>query len=188
MKQKLTFKLIFAGLAIILVLLPFMAALSSFLTEIFNHAGWYRPIQNYVVPFEAKLVSAALYPLGIKTGVTVGPTHFAFYMVKGVNIIPVDLAWNCLGWQSLLLFVISLITGLRGSFSFLSRIECVLLGLFGTLLVNIFRMTFIAAGIYYINEIFATVVHDYLAALMTLLWLLFFWWFSYKFVLEEKKM
>jgi exosortase/archaeosortase family protein len=185
-KQKFTFKLIFAAVAIILVLLPFMAALSSLLTEVFNHASWYKPIQNYVVPFEAKLVSAALYPFGIKTRVTVGPTRFAFYMIKEKSIMPVDLSWNCLGWQSMLLFVVSLVAGLRGKFTMISRFECILLGFFGTLLMNIFRMSFIAAGIYYINEIFAMVVHDYVAALLTLIWLIFFWWFSYSFVLEEK--
>jgi len=186
MKQKQTFKLILAATAIILITLPFLAALNSFLTEFLNRADWYRPIQKYIVPWEAKLVSAALYPLQIKTRVTVGPTQFAFYMIKNNSIMPVDLVWNCLGWQSMLLLIVSLVAGLRDNFTNISRLECVVLGFFGTLLMNIFRMSFIAAGIYYINEIFARIVHDYFAAFLTLIWLLFFWWFSYAYILEKK--
>jgi exosortase/archaeosortase family protein len=186
MKQKITFKVIFATIAILIAILPFMAAFNSFLTEVFNKAWWYKPIQFYVVPWEAKLVSASIYPLGIQTRMNVGPSKFAFYMLKGGGIIPVDLAWNCLGWQSMLLLVISLIAGLRGKFSNISRLECIVFGFFGTLLVNIFRMSFIAAGIYYVNEIFARVVHDYFAALLTMLWLIFFWWFSYSYILESR--
>jgi hypothetical protein len=37
------------------------------------------------------------------------------------------------------------------------------------------------------NEIFAKVVRDYLVAFLTLIWLLFFWWFVYSFVLEERQ-
>jgi exosortase/archaeosortase family protein len=186
MKQKPTFKLLLVGLSLILMVLPLMAAVSSFLTDFLNQANWYRPIQKYVVPWEAKLVAAALYPLGIKTRITVGPTRFAFYMIKKDRIMPVDLAWNCLGWQSLLLLVVSLVAGLRGKFTNISRLECITFGFFGTLLVNIFRMSLIAAGIYYINEIFALVVHDYVAALMAIVWLFFFWYFSYAFILEER--
>ena len=91
-----------------------------------------------------------------------------------------------MSWQSALLLIVSLFAGLRGAFSTLSRIKCVLFVLFGTLLVNIFRMSFIAAGIYYINEFFAMVIHDYVAAFLALVWLMFFWWFSYAYILEEK--
>ena len=44
----------------------------------------------------------------------------------------------------------------------------------------------IAIGIYYVNSLAAQIIHDYLAAFLTLLWLIFFWWFSYSFILEEK--
>lgn len=187
MKQKQTFKMIFLGLAVMLLLLPIFAALNSFLTRGLDKASWYRPIQKYVVPWEAKLVSAAVYPFGIKTRINVGPSKFAFYMIKDTGVVPVDLAWNCLGWQSMLLFLVSLIAGLRGKFSNISRLECIVFGFFGTLLMNIFRMSAIAAGIYYINEVFAMVIHDYLAALLTLVWLVVFWYFSYSYILETEE-
>jgi exosortase/archaeosortase family protein len=185
MNQKATFRLILAVTSIVLMLLPFLAALNSFLTEVISRANWYQPIQEHIVPWEAKLVSAALFPLGIETKTLVGSSRFAFYMVKNNEIIPVDLAWNCLGWQSMLLLLVSLVAGLRGRFTNISRIECVVFGFFGTLLINILRMTIVAAGIFYVNELFAMVVHDYLAALITLVWLIIFWWFSYSYILED---
>ncbi len=184
--QKLTFKLLLVGLSLILMALPLVAAGSSFLTDFLNHANWYQPIQKYIVPFEAKLVAAAIYPLGIKSRVSPSQTTVAFYMIKEDSVVPVDLAWNCLGWQSMLLLIVSLIAGLRGNFTNISRLECIVFGFFGTLLINVFRMSLVAAGIYYINTFFAMIVHDYLMALMAIAWLIFFWWFSYAFILEEK--
>jgi len=186
MKQKQTFKTVLAGFAIILALLPVFAAMNSFLTQGLNQAGWWRPIQDVIVPWQARMVTATISPFGIDSRVTPGSPLSAFYMIKGGAAIPVDLSWNCLGWQSALLLVVSLLAGLRGKFSNISRIKCVLLGLTGTLLVNIFRMSIIAIGIFYVNSLAAQIVHDYFAAFLTLIWLIFFWWFSYSFVLEVK--
>jgi len=186
MRQKDTFKLILATFAIFLILLPPLAALNSLLTQALNTAGWYRPIQEHVVPWEARLVSVTISLVGIQSKVIPNSKIANFYMVKDGAMLPVDLAWNCLGWQSALLLGVSLAAGLRGRFTHFSRLKCVIFGLFGTLLVNIFRMSFIATGIYYINSLFGMIVHDYFAAFITMLWLFFFWWFSYGFVLEEK--
>lgn len=187
MKQKSIFKIALASFAVIMMLLPFLAALNSFLTNFLNHAGWYRPIQEFIVPWQARMVAVAISPFGIDSRVTPDSRLSAFYMIKNGAAIPVDLSWNCLGWQSALLFIISLIAGLRGAFSNLSRIKCMILGLSGTLLINIFRMSLIAIGIYYVNSLAAQIVHDYLAAFLTLIWLIFFWWFAYAFVLEQKE-
>ena len=95
-----------------LMVLPVVAALSSTLTDIFNNAGWYKPIQEFIVPWEAKMVAVAIWPLGIKAVVTPNSAIGAFYMVKdGINI-PVNLSWNCLGWQSMLMFGITAFLGL----------------------------------------------------------------------------
>src|SRR3990172_6827710 len=153
MKQKQTFKTIFAGFAIILALLPLFAALNSFLTEGLNRAGWYKPIQDFIVPWQARMVAVTISPFGITSKVTPGSLYSSFYMVKDGAAIPVYLSWNCLGWQSALLLLVSLLAGLRGKYANLSRIKCILFGLTGTLLINIFRMSIIAIGIYYVNSI-----------------------------------
>jgi exosortase/archaeosortase family protein len=168
------------------MMLPPLAAFNAIATEFLDRAEWYKPVQQYIVPIEARMVAAALVPIGIQTKVTPQSSGAAMYMVKQGAAIPVDLAWNCLGWQSGLLFLVSLIVGLHGNYSNSSRLKCIFFGLTGTLLVNIFRMTFVAAGIYYINALFGMIIHDYFAALITLIWLLIFWWFSYTFILEGK--
>ncbi len=186
MKQKELFQLLLAGLAIMLLVLPTFAALNSLLTEIFDKAAWYRPIQQYVVPWEARLVSVALMPLGIESKVTPESSVAALYMIKQGASIPVDLSWNCLGWQSILLLLVSFIAGLRGNFTAVSRIKCILFGLLGTILVNVFRMTFIAGGIYYVSSLFGMIIHDYFAAFITIIWLGMFWWVSFAYILEER--
>ena len=186
MKQKNVFKIALAGFAVIMMVLPFFAALNSLFTNFLNTAGWYRPIQQFIVPWQARIVATVIHPFGIDSRVTPTSSLSTFYMIKNGMAIPVDLSWNCLGWQSVLLLLISLITGLRGSFTRFSRIKCVIFGLVGTLLINILRMSMIALGIYYINALAAQIIHDYLAAFFTIIWLFIFWWFSYSYVLEEK--
>lgn len=177
----------FAYLAVILMLLPPFAAMNSILTNWLNQSMWWQPIQDYIVPWEARLVAAAIAPFGVDTRITPGALHSTFYMIKNGSLIPVYLSWNCLGWQSALLFGLSLFAGLRGKFTNLSRIECILFGLFGTLLLNIFRMGIIALGIFYVNSFAAQILHDYFAAFLTIIWLIVFWWFSYKYILQGKR-
>lgn len=97
------------------------------------------------------------------------------------------ISWNCLGWQSLVIFAISLLTGLSGNFTRLSKLESILIGILGTFLLNLARIVVLVLGIVYANQFFAFVLHDYLMILAAILWLFLFWWFSYAFVLEKKE-
>lgn len=186
MEQKKTFKLLFAILAVMLVLLPFVTTFNSVLTELINSFGLYQTMQKTIVPFESRLVVGIIRLLGVSAYLAKIGEEASFYLEKGTILFPVQLQWNCLGWQSLLLLFISFLVGLQGEFSKLSKAECILIGFLGTFITNILRMVFITLGIYYINDVFANLVHDYFAALTTILWLFFFWWFSYAFVLEEE--
>jgi len=187
MNQKRTFKLLLAGLAVMLALLPFVTTFNSVLTVVINKIGLYQLMQRTIVPFESRLIVTIIRPLGIPAFLAQTGERAAFYLLKGTDYFPVELQWNCLGWQSLLLLAISLIIGLQGNFTRLSRFECVLIGVLGTFLLNILRMVFITVGIFYVDTVFALLIHDYFAALTTIIWLFFFWWFSYAFVLEEKR-
>lgn len=187
MNQKQTFKLLLAGLAVMLALLPFVTTFNSALTLVINKIGLYQAIQETLVPWEASLIVVIVRWLGINAFLLLKEEIGVFVIQKGNEFIPAELQWNCLGWQSLVLLIISFIAGLQGNFTRLSRLECILTGLLGTFLLNIFRMVFITIGIYYVNTVFALLIHDYFAALTTIIWLFFFWWFSYSFVLEEKK-
>ena len=186
MNQKTTFKKLFAGIAILLAVLPFLVTFSSVLTSLFNKMEWYVWLQEVVVPFEAKLVAVLLRLVNIN-GIITPKSNFAMLLEKPDNTyIPVSLEWNCLGWQSLVLLGLTLLTGLRGNWKIMSKVEAILIGIIGTFLINIFRMAFITSLAYYWNNVAAMIIHDYFAAFVALIWLIFFWWFSYSFVLETK--
>ncbi len=178
-QEKSTFMLIFLSAAILLLMLPFFTTFNELLTRIFEKIHLYMAIQNYVVPYETRLVGAVLKPLGI--------SYLAHFDGMTVNGRYLGLTWNCIGWQSLLLLGITLLTGLVGNFTFWSKVEAVAIGIIGTFLVNIFRMAFTAwLGAFY-GEVFALVFHDYFATFVILAWLFVFWWFSYAYVLRQKR-
>lgn len=184
--QKQVFKKIFIVVAIIHIILPGLVMFGSVLTGLFNKMGWYVWLQNMVVPFESRLVAVLIRPIGIIAKITPAET-FSIVLEKPGGYIPITLEWNCLGWQSLVLLILTFTTGLRGHHTLVSKGETVLIGVLGTFLINIFRMALIASLVYYVNDFAVAIVHDYLAALVALIWMLFFWWFSYSFVLEPKE-
>lgn len=183
-RAKSTFKTLFLLLAIALMLLPFVNVFNHFLTRLVENTGFYRVIQNYITPHIIKLVMVVLRFFGIQT--RWGQSMFLVYP-EGKGPLSMVISWNCLGWQSLVIFFVSLVTGLSGNFTRLSKIECILIGILGTFLLNLGRIVASVLAIIYVNQFFAFVLHDYLMILITILWLFLFWWFSYAFVLEYKK-
>lgn len=185
MQQKVLFKKIMLVGSIVLMLLPLIVTFSSLLTSLFNHMGWYLWLQETVVPFESRLVAVLVKTVGIKAMVT-GKTEFSLVFEKGGEFFPIELQWNCLGWQSMLLLGITLATGLRGGYTYFSKLETIFFGILGTFLVNLFRMAFIVSLAYYWNRVAAVIVHDYLASLVAVIWMLSFWWFAYKYILDVR--
>jgi len=178
MKEKRTFAIIFALLAVFLAVLPFLVTFNEALTHLVEKFRLYMWVQEKIVPLEVKMVGVLVTPLGInylahQNGMTVNGTY-------------AGMTWNCIGWQSLLLLLITLVVGLRGNYTLVSKIETVLIGLLGTFIVNLLRLTLIVILLAYSRPLFAVVYHDYLAAIVTIIWLFFFWWFAYSFVLEEQ--
>ena len=97
------------------------------------------------------------------------------------------IAWNCIGWQSLLFFLLTAWVGFQGEkFTFSSKIKAWLIGFLGTFLVNIIRITLVILLAYYFGQNIAIIFHDYGSTFAVIGWLFFFWWFAYRFVLEEK--
>lgn len=179
MREKKTFTIIFVLLAVLLAVLPLLVTFNEVLTKTVEHFGLYMWVQDRIVPMEIRMVSVLLSPL---------PINFAAYQ-EGfiVNGTFLRMTWNCIGWQSLLLLTITVVVGLRsGSYTLLSKAEMVLIGLLGTFIINLIRLTFIVALFAISRPLYAVVYHDYLAAIVTIIWLFFFWWFAYSFVLKEK--
>jgi exosortase/archaeosortase family protein len=184
MREKRVFKKILAITAVVLAVLPVLVTFSAILTEVFNRMQWYTWIQDNVVPFEARLVAVVIRLAGI-TGMVTPGQQFAMVLEKpGGEFLPVELSWNCLGWQSMVLLGLTLMTGLQGPYKLFSKFEVVLFGVLGTFLSNIFRMALITAMAYYWNNVAAMIIHDYFAMFVALIWMVFYWWFSYAYILE----
>lgn len=180
MRQKRLFSTIFLLFTIFLVILPFLVTFNEFLTRIVEKFTLYTYLQSQIVPIQVRLVTLILSP----TNIHIIPYYEGF----SVNGIQLRMTWNCIGWQSLLLLFITLLVGLRGgNYTLMSQIETISIGLLGTFLMNLFRLSLIVAVLAVSRPFFAILYHDYLAALFTVIWLFFFWWFAYKLVLEEKE-
>lgn len=179
---KTTYTTLFAILAIILILLPFMTTFNNFLTRLFETLGIYRFIEEVITPYIIRLVVVILrfFKIEAKLGQTM------FSIENQGEKLDFNLSWNCLGWQSLILLTVSLFVGLQGNYTRNSKIECTFIGILGTFLLNLSRIVAMVFAMIYINPLFAFVLHEYLATLITIIWLFIFWWFSYGFVLVRK--
>lgn len=159
------------------MVLPFLVSFNEAITKLVEKFRLYMWVQEKIIPLEVKMVGVLVEPLGID--------YLAHRDGLTVNGIYARMIWNCIGWQSLLLLVVSLLVGLRGNYSFWSKMEAILIGFLGTFLVNLLRLAFIVVLLAVSRPLFAVVFHDYLAAIITVVWLFGFWWFVYGYVLEQ---
>jgi exosortase/archaeosortase family protein len=88
--------------------------------------------------------------------------------------------------QSLIMFLVTLLVGFQQRFSWLSKVKTIVLGLIGTIFVNIFRIVMVIMMFLVFGRVIGLVIHDYAALLTNTLWFITFWWFSYAYILENK--
>ncbi len=172
---------LFLLLVFILMSLPLFTTFNEILTKFAEKSGTYAFLTKNVVPFETRAVSLILKPFGIDAKPTL--SHLFIRRPDGTQT-GIFLSWNCLGWQSAVLLLLTLVTGLSGNYHPERKIETVLLGLSGTFLINLVRISTVVLVAYYFGQLPATVVHDYGGTLFTMAWFFFYWWFSYTFILE----
>lgn len=182
MKQKQNFLYIFLILVMALTFMPFITTFNDVLTRIVMSLDAYRIIQQYIVPWEVRLVGVLLLPFGFK------PLVVGEYLSVGKeNEMLIEIAWNCIGWQSLLFFVMTAWVGLQGDkYSMFSKFKAFLIGLLGTFLINLLRIALVVIVSYYFGQSVAIYVHDYGSLIIVVAWLFVFWWFSYAYVLEDR--
>jgi exosortase/archaeosortase family protein len=174
------FRLLLIMGAILLVILPFVTTFNEFLTRVVEVLGLDTFLTDWVVPFEARMIAVLLDIVGIPTQVS----STTIYLDKGGLFLPVYISWNCVGWQSFILYALTLVTGLQGPFTRASKIEASIVGLLGTFLVNLFRITSVAIVAYLFGHAPAVIYHDYGGTIIILLWLFFFWWFCHGWLLD----
>lgn len=175
-----THQALIALTALTLMLIPFITSFNEFLTAIVLGSQAYVWIQNYVVPIEVKMVAVILqYVFGMPAVVSESSL-----IVPGA--IRVYISWNCIGWQSLILFAITLLTGLRGPYTLKSKMLCVLAGIEGTLLLNLLRIASVILVAVYAGYLPALLFHDYGGTILIVLWLVLFWHFAFNSILKHQ--
>lgn len=180
--ERTTISNLFIILVVMMVLLPFITTFQDILTRVVLHFDIYRAFQNLVIPYEMRVLAAVLNFLNLTT--RAGPSYIEFIREGKTEVI--YLAWNCIGWQSFVFLIITLISGLSGRHTLMSKLQALLLGILGTYLINVFRLVFVIVMYYFTGRGIGVVFHDYFSNLLSITWLFVFWWIAYSFVLVPK--
>ena len=163
------------------MVLPFFVTFNEFLTRIVESTSLFRFIERLIVPYEMMLVRTIISFFGVET--QLGTVSVIRNGVPAYTYI----AWNCIGWQSLVILLVSLKAGLVGGFTKSSRLETLVFALVGTFLMNLARISAILIILYYFGKGPASFFHNYVSIIITTAWLFGFWYFAYSFILEEKQ-
>ena len=178
--NKRIIRLILIMAIMLVLLLPFVTTTNELLTRIVEITGLDKLLTEYIVPIEARLIAVLLGFVGIPIQVS----STTIYLDKGGFFLPVFISWNCVGWQSFLLFAVTLATGFQGAFSRRSKIDAIVLGFLGIFLMNLLRIASVALVAFYFGTSPALIYHDYGGTIIVLLWLFGIWWFSHGWLLE----
>lgn len=177
-----TYQLIIILTAITFLVLPFVSTFNEFLTAVVMQIHLYTFIQDLIVPTLVRMVGAILqYFFGIQTAVS----SQSLYLQSAGRTLNVYISWNCIGWQSIILFAFTLVVGLQGPYTISSKILCLLIGFQGTILMNLGRIVLVVLVALYWGYLPAVVFHDYGGTIFILLWLAIFWYISFKYILER---
>ena len=173
------FAMLLALTAVLLVVLPFVSTFDDVLTQVGMRIGIAAPLQ-VIVPAEIRITVFMLGLFGIHAGAA--GNQLVVWNSHGTPQ-TLFISWNCVGWQSLILLGISLVAGLRGRYSVAARIQVVLIGVLGTLCVNLMRMSAVALLAATAGRVPALLFHDYGGTLIVIAWLFCFWALAYRWIL-----
>jgi len=76
--------------------------------------------------------------------------------------------------------------GLRGPMSLATRVQVIALGVLGTILVNIARITVVCALAALAGYLPAVLFHDYGGTLLLVSWLFTFWVIAYRWLVPDQ--
>jgi|GEM_PF-1183800 len=170
--------------SVMLLLMPFVTTFNEVVTKMVEQVEIYKMLQDWAAPYHIKVVTGLLNTIGIESFSSVDRIH----MMKFGQPLSVFISWNCIGWQSFILLIITAFIGLKGPFTITSKVEALLIGILGTILMNIFRISLVALIAYYFGNMPAVIFHDYVSTLMIIAWLIVYWIFVHKIILHHKEM
>lgn len=163
----------------LLMVLPFVTTFDDLLTTWAMQLGANNPLQG-IVPIEARMVVGLLGFVGIRAAAS--GSHIVIWDAAG-SMHTLFISWNCIGWQSLILLGISFLSGLRGQQSMEARVQVVLIGIAGTMLLNLMRVAAVAAIAATVGQTPAVLFHDYGGTILVVVWLFAFWIFVQRWIL-----
>jgi exosortase/archaeosortase family protein len=163
----------------LLMLLPLVTTFDDLLTTWALQLGANSPLQA-IVPVEARMVVGLLGLLGIHAAAS--GSHLVVWDGAGA-MHSLFISWNCIGWQSLVLLGVSLMTGLRGRQPVEARVQVIVIGVAGTMLLNLLRVAAVAAIAATMGVTPAILFHDYGGTLLVITYLFLFWMFAQRWIL-----
>ena len=164
----------------LLMLLPLVTTFNDLLTTWAMQLGANSPLQA-IVPVESRMVVGLLSLAGIHAAAS--GSYMVVWDSSGA-MHTLFISWNCIGWQSLVLFGVSLVSGLRGEQPVVARIQVVCIGVAGTMLLNLLRVAAVAAIAATFGVTPAILFHDYGGTLLVIAFLFGFWMFAQRWVLD----
>jgi exosortase/archaeosortase family protein len=166
----------------LLMVLPLVTTFDDFLTALALQLGAGNPLQA-IVPVEARMVVGLLQAVGIHAAAS--GSHLVVWDQAG-SMHTLLIAWNCIGWQSLILLGVSFLSGLRGRHPLESRVQIVIIGIAGTMLLNLLRVAAVAALAATAGQTVAVLFHDYGGTILVVGWLFAFWTFVQRWILAPE--
>jgi exosortase/archaeosortase family protein len=166
----------------LLMVLPLVTTFDDLLTAWAMQLGADNPLQA-IVPIESGMVVSLLGLIGIHAAAS--GSHLVVWDGAG-SMHVLFISWNCIGWQSLILFGVSLISGLRGGHSLESRAQVVCIGVAGTMLLNLLRVAAVALIAATVGVAPAILFHDYGGTVLFVGFLFAFWAFAQRWILSSR--
>jgi exosortase/archaeosortase family protein len=163
----------------LLMVLPLVTTFDDLLTAWAMQLGANNPLQG-IVPVEARMVVSLLSLVGVHAAAS--GSHIVVWD-GSESMHTLFISWNCIGWQSLVLFGVSLVTGLRGAQSTETRIQVVCIGLAGTMLLNLLRVSLVAFIAATAGVTPAILFHDYGGTVMFVGFLFAFWTLAQRWII-----
>jgi exosortase/archaeosortase family protein len=165
----------------LLMMLPLVTTFDDLLTSWALQLGANNPL-SAVVPVESRMVVGLLTALGIRADAA--GSHLVVWDAAG-SMHVLLISWNCIGWQSLVLLGVSFMSGLRGRHPLEARTQVVVIGVAGTMLLNLLRVAAVAALAATWGQTPAILFHDYGGTLLMIGWLFAFWLFVQRWILPS---
>jgi len=117
---------------------PFIATFDDLLAAPAQRSGLDAMVAGIAAP-EARMIAAALNLVGVHAAST-GATLWVF----GAHPIKLVIGWNCVGWEGLVIFGMTLVVGLRPQEHWEAHLHILIIGILGTVVVNLVRIALVS--------------------------------------------